>query len=446
MRSSQFCVSSALLFTIFAVAGAAHAADVGKFQVGASRVDVTPPPQELPKPYLAVWERIYARTIVIDNGKTRAVLATVDSATIFGEFPERLTQRIAKEAGIPAEQVHLATTHAHDSIQIRPSPGTTNIPFSPAFNARVETALVEGVRESIRNLKPARIGFGRGKAYINTNRMQWDPDKGRYVLGGDRAGRLPSDKTVYVVKFETITGEPIAFFSNYGIMPVVHGVGDYAGGTPKLGGDVPGATSRYIEKAFDDKAVAIMTMGGGDQHAIYRIRKKGPGSDEASEELTHIYGLMLGEEVIATAKDIRITSDEGQIYGAKKSATCPGKLTTPVNSPGRCSEVPDPKLPPCGIYKDEDAVPVTFQIGLLVLGNIAIGGVSEDVGTTIIQRVQAISPFANTFVVSQFFGPARYLVSDDTYGLFTFDSTDSRVKKGCAEQTILKGFAELMPK
>jgi hypothetical protein len=90
--------------------------------------------------------------------------------------------------------------------------------------------------------------------------------------------------------------------------------------------------------------------------------------------------------------------------------------------------------------------PVTFHLGLLVLGNIAIGGVPEGVVTTIIQRVQAISPFANTLVVSQFFGPGRYLVSDDTYGMFTFNSTDSRVRKGCAEQSILKGFSELMPK
>jgi hypothetical protein len=31
---------------------------------------------------------------------------------------------------------------------------------------------------------------------------------------------LPSDKTVWVVKFETVSGEPIAFFVNY----AVHGV------------------------------------------------------------------------------------------------------------------------------------------------------------------------------------------------------------------------------
>jgi hypothetical protein len=137
--------------------------------------------------------------------------------------------------------------------------------------------------------------------------------------------------------------------------------------------------------------------------------------------------------------------EEGAISGGKTSATCPGKLTTPINSGGRCSNAPGSKLPPC-VFKDEDAPPATFQMGLLLLGNIAIGGVSEDVGTTIIQRIQAISPYANTFVVSQFFGPARYLVSDDMYGMFTFDSTDSHVKKGCAEPSILKGFQQLMSK
>jgi neutral ceramidase len=446
MRARNSLLFICLALALYAIAANAQPTNSGTFRVGATRIDVTPSMQELPKPYLDVFEHIYARTIVVDNGKTRAVLATVDTATISGEFPEQLTQMIAKEAGIPAEQVHLATTHAHDSIRVSNSPGTTNIPHSPAFNAKVEAALIEGVRNSIRNLVPARIGFGRGKSYINTNRTQWSPDQGRYVTGADRSGLLPSDKTVYVIKFETLTGEPIAFFANYGIMPIVHGLGNYAGGTPKLGGDVPGATSRYVEKALNDKPVVIMTMGGGDQHPIYRIAGRGPAEEAASEVLTRTYGLMLGEEIMATVKDTRIAIEEGPIYGARKSATCPGKLTTPINSPSRCSDQPGSKLPPCGVYKDEDAPPATFNIGLLLLGNIAIGGISEDVGTTIIQRVQAISPYANTFVVSQFFGPARYLVSDDTYGLFTFDSTDSHVKKGCAEQSILRSFREMLPK
>ena len=225
----------------------AFAAESGKFRVGATRIDVTPPPEEMPKPYVAVFDRIYARIIVVDNGKTRAVLATVDTATISEEYPVLLTQRIAKEAGIPPEQVHLATTHAHDSIRVSNLRERLPGRFRMAFNAKVEAALVEGVQQSIKNLQPARIGFGRGKSYINANRMQWDPDEGRYVTGADRSGLLPSDKNVYVIRFETLSGEPIAF-SNYGIMPIVMRSASYAGGTPKIGGDVPGATHAMSRK------------------------------------------------------------------------------------------------------------------------------------------------------------------------------------------------------
>ena len=420
------------------------AAESGKFRVGATRIDVTPPPEEMPKPYLAIFDRIYARVIVVDNSKTRAVLATVDSATITDGYQVSLTERIAKEAGIPPEQVHLATTHAHDSIRVSKST-TTPRPWSMAFNAKVEAALVEGVQQSIKNMQPARIGFGRGKSYINANRMKWDPDEGRYVTSADRSGLLPSDKNVYVILFETLSGEPIAFFANYGIMPIAHEVPSYPGSTPKIGGDILGATTLYVEKALKEKAVAIMTMGGGDQHPLYRVTGKGPGSDAESEVLTRSYGLMLGEEILATVRDMRNKMEEGPIYGAKTSATCPGKLTKPINSPSNCSNTAGSKLPPC-VYKDEDGPAITINMTLLLLGNVAMGGIWEDSSTSLIQRIQAISPYANTFVDCQFFGPARYLVSDDMYGLYTFESTDSRVKKGCAEQSILKGFQQMFPK
>jgi neutral ceramidase len=42
----------------------------------------------------------------------------------------------------------------------------------------------------------------------------------RTPTGGYRIGRNPqgiSDKTVWVIKFETMTGEPIAFFRNYAL-------------------------------------------------------------------------------------------------------------------------------------------------------------------------------------------------------------------------------------
>jgi hypothetical protein len=62
------------LCIVFVPGVPAGAAENGKFRVGAARIDVTPPPEEMPKPYVGVFERIYARTIVVDNGKTRAAV------------------------------------------------------------------------------------------------------------------------------------------------------------------------------------------------------------------------------------------------------------------------------------------------------------------------------------------------------------------------------------
>ena len=64
-------------------------------RVGAAKVDVTPTDSELPKNYLGVLDRLYARAIVLDNGTTRAALITVDAGRIasrktpFGDAADR---------------------------------------------------------------------------------------------------------------------------------------------------------------------------------------------------------------------------------------------------------------------------------------------------------------------------------------------------------------------
>ena len=65
----------------------------------------------------------------------------------------------------------------------------------------------------------------------------------------------PSDKTVAVIKFESLNGTPIAVYYNY----AMHGVA--AGQLDLVSGDAPGTTSKYIEDSFDDKIVALWSSG-----------------------------------------------------------------------------------------------------------------------------------------------------------------------------------------
>ena len=62
-------------------------------------------------------------------------------------------------------------------------------------------------------MKPARIGYGTGVSYINVQRDIIDPKTHSWWEGANYDG--PSDKTVAVIKFETLEGEPIAAYFNY---------------------------------------------------------------------------------------------------------------------------------------------------------------------------------------------------------------------------------------
>jgi hypothetical protein len=57
-------------------------------------------------------------------------------------------------------------------------------------------------------MQPARFGFGTGSSWLNVNRDAVDPATRKWTQAPDLQG--PSDKTVAVLKFESLSGRPIA--------------------------------------------------------------------------------------------------------------------------------------------------------------------------------------------------------------------------------------------
>ena len=217
-------------------------------RVGAAKVDVTPADSALPKNYRGVLDRLCARAIVIENGAARAALITVDAGGLSDAVWQAVTRQVESELGIPSANVLLTATHTH------------SVPGPPA--AGYAGKIVEAVRLARQKLAPARVGYGTGESYINVNRQITDPRTGKWWEGPNREG--PSDKTVAVLKFESLTGEPLAVYYNY----AVHGV--IAGQLDQISGDIPGASSRYIEDAFGGNVVAVWSTGAsGDQNPIY---------------------------------------------------------------------------------------------------------------------------------------------------------------------------------
>lgn len=422
-------------------------AQAGPLRVGAAKVDITPDDDKMPGQFLGVLDRVYVRAIVLESGSSRAALVTVDVGGIPAQIWQRVSEKLAKDLDIPVENLILTATHTH------------SVPFGVGLS--YEEKLFQAVSEAADALRPARMSNGNGVSYINVNRNIIDPETNRWWEGPNYEGA--SDKTVAVVNFEALDGEPIAVFYNYAVHPVI------TGNLDMISGDIPGAASKYIEDSLGGDVIAVNSYGAsGDQNPIFfqqtydlrAIRIKdfaakgedisnamppgGQGMDrsnpkvamlmEQQKQMNLTLGQMLGEEVLHVLRTglTRPVSDI-KIKGAQMTAMCPGRKRLDTGRAGYA-----------GVYEDAD--PIGLKLSLLRLGDTVIGGVNAEMFTLIAQRLKAESPIKHTILAALTNGSAGsgYIPNDEAYGQYTFEVVSSRLKQGCAETAIVDGLLDLI--
>jgi hypothetical protein len=95
-------------------------------------------------------------------------------------------------------------------------------------------------------------------------------------------------------------------------------------------------------------------------------------------------------------------------------------------------------------YTFTDADPVSIRLGLLMVDNVALAGVSGEVLTMIAQRLRKESPFSQTVMVTHANGSSGYIPDDRAYDQISYEITTTRLKPGCAENAIVNGFLDMM--
>ena len=428
-------------------AAAGDPAAVSSLRAGAARVDYTPPATAPPQGFRGVLDPIFVRTVVLDNGGTRAALVTVDAGAIPTPLFQRVSSRAQAELGIAPQNLLVSATHTH------------SVPFR--LGGEVEETIMRGLRDAVARLQPARMAYGTGVSWINVNRDRIDPKTNRWWEGPNYEGT--SDKTVAVVRFETLQGAPIAVYANYAVHAVLTGTLD------QISGDIPGATSRYVEESLGNDAVVLWASGAaGDQNPIYfnqtyelrdiriadyarrgedisnSMPPGGQGLDRANprvqllmsqqEQMTRTMGQMLGEEILHVMREtLGQPSRDTTLRGDTRTLACPARRRTDSGRAG---------YP--GTYVDADDV--TLRLGALRIGDVYIGAVDGEVYSGIAQRLKRESPFRNTMMTTLANGMAGtgYIPSEDAFGRNVFTVLSSRLKPGCAEAGIVNGLLEMM--
>ena len=419
------CVRLLLLFAVFTLAAPA---EKGRLRAGAAKVEITPPEDAALPMYgyagrtdghSGVHDPLFFRAIVVDDGERQAALVAGDIGATPHEVWETVVPRISGATGIEPHYVLLSATHTHGAPHPAPTGGEN--PKHDAYLAGVHDKIVALVQEAQSKLQPARMGSGTGEARVNMNRRARTADGG-WWLGHNPDG--VSDKTVRVVKFETLDGETLALYVNYGVHGTVLG-----GRNTLITGDLPGATSRFVEERLGADVIVPWTSGAaGDQNPIYRTEDDFGGSIGSVDVL----GQILGEEVIRVAKAIR-TSGRTRISALQRETSCPGKK----NPPG-------PRFRGPGPYTFLDAEPVQIRLSGLRLGDVYFAGVSGEVLTMIDRRLKEASPLKHTLMVTHTNGSSGYFADDVAYDQVSYEIVVTKAKRGCAEDAIVDGLLNIL--
>lgn len=414
-----------------------RAADSGNLTAGAAKVDITPTDLKgfwsvWAKPFTGVHDHIYTRALVVSNGATTAALVSTDLVE-FGDTTT-LRQRIQRELGIPADHIIISASHDHNAPRSGPitagSSSAEGRPYSPpSYVQFVDDSIVKAVSQAKTGMQPARVGVGQGRADINVNRNGYN---GKGWGGADPEG--PSDKTVWVVKFEDSAGQPIAILMNYAVHSVVAGPANSL-----ITGDLAGAAERFVEERYGNKTVALWTMGpAGDQNPKYMSDQRDNDGGKFAYQAMDAQGLVLAIEVMNTANRITNLDANARIEAAETSFSC---ATVPQKAPPKGAG--PPMFAPNPNFKEAIPYPSSMNIvlNLIQINHIAIVGVSGEIFTKIYWHLRKDSPLSDVILVTMSNNRIGYIADDAEYdGPFRNPS----VVRGCAENGIVNGLVGLM--
>ena len=405
---------------------------------GAAKIDITP--QDLTgltnlwrTPFKGVHDPIYVRVLVVENGINCAAIVAADLVE-FGNTCE-IRKRIEKETGIPTDHIIITASHNHNAPRVGAvTPGATAQKGGPAtdnYTRMVYEHIIEAVWQAKATMQQAQVGVGSGKADVNANRDLFTADGWKLGVNPDR----PSEKTVWVVKFEMQSGEPIAILMNYAAHSVVLGPQNTL-----ITGDLAGATERYIEEYYDNKMVALWTMGSAaDQNPKFMCwNENSPLSNgEVSQTdrvpgypLMDTLGQILGEEVIRVSGRIGRMSSAVRIEADERVVACPARIP-PHDSKNPGMEV-------------QQVDSLNIRLGLIMINHIALTWVSGEVATNVYWHLRRESPFSNTIMITIANDRVGYIIDDAGYDTPTFASLASPIQRGYAEPAIVDGLVEMM--
>ncbi len=440
MRLSSVIVA-AVAFVLATTAAAGASVGSGKapvFRAGAAASNITPP---LDEPIVGGWDsppgthvhdELYARCLVLDDGRTRLAFVVCDNVGIAREVCDAAKQTIHEKAGIPRENILISATHTHSSISATGSNRVIPEKELSPYQQFLVRRIADGVRRAVHNLEPARIGWGRAQEptsvfnrryYMKPGTPTPNPLGGedKVVMNPGRTNTLkpagPTDPEVAFLSVRSVDGRPIALLANYSL----HYVGGIEGGA--ISADYYGVFADRIQQLLgadrlNPPFVGIMSNGtSGDINNLNPL-DPAPKKFAPYEKMRLVADLVA--QAVVRAQQQTVFHDWVQLDARQQELTLNVRKPTaeqlayarkilekPENAPKHHARerVYAERVPKLADAPDQ----VSIVLQAFRIGDLAICAIPFEVFVEIGLELKEKSPFPQTFTISHANGSYGYL-------------------------------------
>jgi neutral ceramidase len=226
----------------------------GKVMAGVGKSDITPAVGtplagyggRLGKPSTGVHDPTEARALIIDNGAEKIAFLSVDHLGFDHAMVERVRAIAAEATRMQPDHIFVMSSHTHAGggayLEIFPAlAGRYDAKTRDYYCERAAQAIIAACKE----LKPARIAFGAGRAEgISRFRSTWPPNG-------------PIDPEVGVIRVDSAaTGKPVAVLMNFAAHPTILGAKNF-----EFSADYVYYARRALERMIGGDVLAIFANG-----------------------------------------------------------------------------------------------------------------------------------------------------------------------------------------
>jgi hypothetical protein len=223
-------------------------------RAAATRIDITPPVgvplagfADRTQGSTGVKDPLHAGILVLDNGRTRAAVVTLDLINVGDAETALIRQTIASRADIPAHQILVGTSHTHGG---------------PSFDAGTEYArgvaarIADAAASSLRSLRPVTVGSAVAEMTACVNRRLAN-DQGVAEMKPNPAGAI--DRRVKVLRLDASDDAAAAL-----VVLVACHANVFRSANTEITADYPGVVQTFVADAFNDAPVLFLAGAGAN--------------------------------------------------------------------------------------------------------------------------------------------------------------------------------------